>query len=84
MLTSGRTIVTAEDLQREPDGIPHAVIGLTALSCVLLATLLVVSLTSASSGHIGAVILGWLAVPATTLSLQRVATRDRDRVHPSR
>jgi hypothetical protein len=77
-------MLTTEDLQREPDGIPHAVIGLTALYCVLLATLLVVILTSASSGHIGAVILSLLAIPAITLGLQRVATRDRDHVHPSR
>ncbi|HWO18870.1 MAG TPA: hypothetical protein VNO30_08840 [Kofleriaceae bacterium] len=73
-----------EDLQREPDGIPHAVIGFTALYCVLLATLLFAILTSASSGLIGAVIFGLLALPVITLSLKRVATRDRDHVHPSR
>lgn len=76
--------MTTEDLQREPDGIPHAVIGFTALYCVLLATLLFVILTSASSGRIGAVIFGLLALPAITLGLQHVAARDRDHVHPSR
>lgn len=76
--------MTTEDLQREPDGIPHAVIGFTALYCVLLATLLFVILGSAASGRIGAVILGLLALPAITISLQHVAARNRDHAHPSR
>ena len=68
--------MTAEDLKREPDGVPHAVIGFTALFCVLFAMLLgTILLTS----RVGAVILALVAVPLVATGLQRKARRDRDR-----
>ena len=76
--------MTTEDLKREPDGIPHAVIGFTALFCVMFAMLLVaILLTGTTSGSVGAVVLGLVAVPVVASGLQRKAMRDRDHEHPS-
>jgi len=76
--------MTKEDLQREPDGIPHAVIGFTAYFCVVFAMLLVAMLmTGTSSGRVGSILLGLIAIPIIASSLQGKATRDRDDVHPS-
>ena len=76
--------MTINDREREPDGIPHVVIGLTALFCVLFAMLLVaLLLTGTTSGRVGAVILGFVAIPVVVSRLQRKAARDRDHKHPS-
>jgi hypothetical protein len=74
----------SEDLQRQPDGIPHAVIGLTALFCVYFAMLLVaILLTGTSISTIAAVALVLVALPVAALGLQRMAARQRDHDHPS-
>jgi len=74
--------MTTEDLQREPDGIPHAVIGLTAMFCVVVAALLVATLmTGSASSGVAAVVLGFVAIPI--VALHRKATHDRDGEHPS-
>ena len=73
-----------EDLQRQPDGIPHAVIGLTALFCVFFAMLLVaIMLTATPISRVAAVVLALVALPLAAFSLQRRAARDRDHDHPS-
>lgn len=74
-----------EDVDRQPDGVPHLVIGLTALSSVLLAAVLIGAfLHGPSLGSISAAVLAILAVPVTVFWLGARAERDRDRVHPSR
>jgi len=74
-----------EDLDREPDGVPHAVIGLTAFFSVLVAMLVAfMFLTGKAIGHIAAIALALLAIPVIVSSLRKKAARDRDRVHPSR
>ena len=73
-----------EDLQRQPDGIPHVVIGLTALFCVLFAMLLVaILLTGTSISKVAAVVLALVALPVAAIGLQRKAARQRDHDHPS-
>jgi len=73
-----------EDLQRQPDGIPHAVIGLTALFCVYFAMLLVaILLTRTSISSVAAVVLVLVALPVAAIGLQRKAAGQRDHVHPS-
>lgn len=73
-----------EDLQRQPDGIPHAVIGLTALFCVCFAMLLVtILLTGTSISIVAAVALSVVALPVAAIGLQRKAARQRDHNHPS-
>jgi len=71
-----------EDLERMPDGIPHAVIGLTAFYSVVLAIATVVLLTG--ERHSTAVVLAAVATPIAVWRLARKAERERDLVHPSR
>jgi hypothetical protein len=74
-----------EDLDREPDGVPHAVIGLTALFSVMLAMLVAfMVLFGGTVSRVAAVVLALLAVPVVVSSLRRKAQRDRNYLHPSR
>lgn len=74
-----------EDLDREPDGMPHHVIGLTALFSVMLAMLVgFMILTGGAVSRIAAVILALMAIPVLVSTLRGTADRARDRIHPSR
>jgi len=74
-----------EDLDREPDGVPHHVIGLTALFSVMLAMLIAfMVLAGGTVSRIAAVLLALLAIPVLVSSLRKRADRDRDSLHPSR
>lgn len=78
-------ITPHEDPERQPDGVPHVVIGLTALSSVLFAAVLISVVRSGPSfGSILVGILVAIAVPVLVLRLGAKAERDRDHVHPSR
>lgn len=73
-----------EDLDREPDGVPHAVVGLTALFSVLLAMLVAfMFLSGRAVGQVAAVVLVLLAVPVLVSTLRKKADRERDFHHPS-
>ena len=74
-----------EDLDRQPDGVPHSVVGLTALFSVILAILVAAMFLSGHIvGQIAAVALAAIAIPALVTGLRHKAERERDRVHPSR
>lgn len=74
-----------EDLDRQPDGVPHAVIGLTALFSVMLAMLIAfMILAGGTVSRIAAVLLALLAIPVLVSTLRKKAIRDRDTLHPSR
>jgi hypothetical protein len=74
-----------EDLDREPDGVPHAVVGLTAFFSVVFALLvLTMFFIHSTVGKVGAGILLVLAVPVLVKKLDKKAQRDRDHLHPSR
>lgn len=74
-----------EDLDREPDGIPHVVVGQTAAFAVVFAVL-VLSLFFLDSvvAKVGAVLLILCAGPALVKKLNKKAERERDHAHPSR
>ena len=77
--------ISHEDIERQPDGVPHLVIGLTALFSVLLAALLIgVCLSGPSLGLVAAALLIVTAIPVMVTWLNAKAERDRDHVHPSR
>ena len=80
-----RKLAPTEDLDREPDGVPHNVVGLTVLFSVMLA-LLVAFMFIAGQGmvRIGAILLALLAIPVLVSSLRKKAERERDHLHPSR
>lgn len=74
-----------EDLDREPDGVPHQVVGLTALFSVMLAMLVAfMFLTGHGVTRIAAVALAVIAIPTLVSQLHKKADRERDHVHPSR
>src|SRR5687768_14477392 len=78
-------LAPTEDLDRQPDGVPHQVVGMTALFSVMLA--LLVGLMFVFGGmvtKIAAVVLALLAVPVLVGTLRNKAERERDHVHPSR
>lgn len=74
-----------EDLDREPDGVPHQVVGLTALFSVMLAMLVAVMFIAGGTvGRVAAIVLAALAIPVLVSTLRGKAARDRDTLHPSR
>jgi hypothetical protein len=74
-----------EDLDRQPDGVPHKVVGLTALFSVMLAMLIAAMFLSGSTaGRVGAVLLALIATPMLVVMLRNKAERERDHLHPSR
>jgi len=78
-------LAPTEDLDREPDGVPHSVVGLTAFFSVLLALLMgFMFLAGGTATKVAAVVLGLIAVPVLVGTLRNKAERDRDHVHPSR
>jgi hypothetical protein len=80
-----RKLGPTEDLDRQPDGVPHRVVALTALFSVLLAMLIAfMFLDGGTTMRVAAVILGLLAVPVLVSTLGRKAEQLRDHVHPSR
>lgn len=74
-----------EDLDRQPDGVPHMVVAQTASFTVIFA-ILVLALFFLSSvvAKVGAFVLVALAVPVLVKKLNNKAQRERDHVHPSR
>ena len=74
-----------EDLDRQPDGVPHSVIGLTYGFSLMLAVLVaaMVALGNTTS-RVAAVLIVVIAVPVLVSQLHRRADRDRDHLHPSR
>ncbi|MDQ3366416.1 MAG: hypothetical protein M3680_13405 [Myxococcota bacterium] len=74
-----------EDLDREPDGVPHSVVGLTALFSVMLAMLIAFMFLSGQGVlRVAAIVLALLAIPVLVGTLRKKADRERDHVHPSR
>ena len=73
-----------EDLDREPDGVPHHVIGYTAGFSVMLALLVGLMFLGNTTTRIMALVLVAIAVPTLVSVLRKRADRDRDHLHPSR
>jgi hypothetical protein len=74
-----------EDLERQPDGVPHLVIGLTALLSVGLAAVLIgIFRSGAALGTGVAVVIALVAIPWFVFRLDAKAERERDHDHPSR
>lgn len=78
-------LAPTEDIDREPDGVPHSVVGLTALFSVMLAMLVAFMFLSGHIvGRVAAVVLAVIAIPTLVATLRRKAARERDHLHPSR
>src|SRR5687767_11958115 len=78
-------LAPTEDLDRMPDGVPHSVVGFTALFAVMLAMLIgFMVLTGGWVQRFAAVVIALIAIPVLVGSLRRRADRERDHAHPSR
>lgn len=78
-------LAPTEDLDREPDGVPHSVVGLTALFSVMLAMLVAFMFVAGGTVVKGAaVLIALMTIPVLVGSLRKKADRDRDHQHPSR
>jgi hypothetical protein len=78
-------LAPTEDLDRQPDGMPHEVIGMTALFSVMLALLVgMMFLFGGTVTKVAAVVLAVLAIPVLVGTLRNKSERERDHVHPSR
>jgi hypothetical protein len=75
----------SEDLDRQPDGVPHSVIGMTFGFSVMLALLVAFMFAFGNTvSRVMAVAIVIFAVPVLVKSLNRRAAHDRDHLHPSR
>jgi hypothetical protein len=80
-----RELGATEDLDRQPDGVPHRVVGLTALFSVMLALLVAAMLlVNSTFTRVGGVILALIAIPVIVMTLRDKSEHERDHVHPSR
>jgi hypothetical protein len=80
-----RSLAPDEDLDREPDGVPHDVVGFTAFFSVLLAMLVAfMFLTHSRVVQVAALVIILIAIPVLVSTLGKRADRERDHVHPSR
>jgi hypothetical protein len=78
-------LAPGEDLDRDPDGVPHSVVGMTAGFSVMLAALVAAMFIAGGTvSRVAAVVLVIIAVPVMIGGLNRKANRERDRLHPSR
>ena len=74
-----------EDLDRELDGVPHIVVGFTALTAIGLAMAVGFTILTGSAAAItAAILIAVLVTPVLVIKLRRQAARQRDHVHPSR
>ena len=78
-------LAPTEDLDRDPDGVPHSVVGMTAGFSVMFA-MLVAFMMLVGSGWTRFLVIGLcaIAIPVVVTSLRKKADRERDHVHPSR
>lgn len=74
-----------EDVEREPGGAPHAVIGLTVLVLVGFALAIGALLAvGGPAGLVAAIVLAVVGAPMAIAALRRSAAAQRDRRHASR
>jgi hypothetical protein len=71
-----------EDLDRDPDGVPHDIVGLSALFSVLFAAVVLGMWLSGSTGRIAAVAMCMVGVPMLVSNLRQRS--ERERAHSSR
>lgn len=74
-----------EDVERQPDGMPHRLIGFTALFSVMLAIAIVgMFAVGGTAGGICGVVVALITIPLIVSKLSSKSARERDHLHPSR
>jgi len=77
-------LAPTRNLDRQPDGVPHDVVGLSALFSVLLAAVVLGMWLSGPMGRVAAVVICMVGVPMLVSNLHRRSERERAYHHPSR
>jgi hypothetical protein len=72
-----RGLDTNAGLTREPDGVPHDVVGLSALFSFLFAAVVLGMWLSGSTGRIAAVAICMIGVPMLVTGLRQRSARER-------
>jgi Flp pilus assembly protein TadB len=73
-----------ETQDRDLDGVPHDVVGLSALFSVLFAAVVLGMWLSGPTGRIAAVAICMVGVPMMVSNLRARSERERSQHHPSR
>jgi hypothetical protein len=77
-----QTLRPTDEVIHDPDGVPHDVVGLSALFSFLLAALVLgMWLTGSTTGRVSAVALLVFGVPMLVSGLRERAERERERRH---
>jgi len=71
-----------EDRDRGPDGVPHDVVGLSALFSVLFAAVVLGMWLSGPTGRIAAVAICMVGIPMLVTNLRQRSERQRAHHHP--
>lgn len=66
------------EVERDPDGVPHDVVGLSALFSVLFAAVVLGMWLSGSTGRIAAIGMCLVGIPMLVTSLRQRSERERD------
>lgn len=75
----------SEDVERQPDGMPHRIIGFTALFSLMLAIgIASIFVIGGTAGGICAAMIALITIPLLVSKLSNKAERERDHAHPSR
>jgi Flp pilus assembly protein TadB len=77
-------VAATKDLARGPDGVPHDVVGLSALFSVLFAAVVLGMWLSGPTGRIAAVVICMVGVPMLVTNLGQRSGRARDHHDSSR
>lgn len=76
--------VAARTAPRHLDGVPHDIVGLSALFSVLFAAVVLGMWLSGPTGRIAAVAICMVGVPMLVSNLRSRSERERNHDHPSR
>ena len=79
-----RSIGSTEERDQGPDGVPHDVVGLSALFSVLFAAVVLGMWLSGPMGRVAAVAICLVGVPMLVSNLRQRSERERERLHLSR
>jgi hypothetical protein len=83
-IRDNRRLGPTEDVAREPDGVPHDIVGLAALFSVLFAAVVLGMWLSGSTGRVTAIGMCLIGIPMLVTNLRNRSERERESYRPSR
>jgi hypothetical protein len=83
-IRDNRRLGPTEDNVREPDGVPHDVVGLAALFSVLFAAVVLGMWLNGSTGRVAAIGMCLIGIPMLVTNLRTRSERERESYRSSR